>query len=417
MYLLTGGAHFTINTFYHVKFPKGDYMITDQKFDIVHGKKANDQYPNTLPSIPLTELYNHHWLLGTTTDPDPLATCEGDYFWGGGAEFRKMDYKIPEGYGLQRIGAKGYCGANLHWINVEDLKLNWEGMNDPKGDHGAAVKNCAECGYAPGRSPECPTFMDGSFACCFTTSRCPVNNPHDHKRRSYRLKYQITWTRDIVSRKGLRIHLIDLSGGSHFDKGQLIFGVEWNTDKGLNNAGDHQACNETVCTMTESVTVGTETNFESGLCAGKLIWGYTHMHAGGISSTMSINGKPHCTSIPQVGTDPNNTPGNEQGFVVKISECVDHYKYNNSVRLNKGDVVSVTALYDVEKTSRRNFPMPGGKHGGVMAMFFTWTECDDDTWKEKYVCRQGKCFGIPAQKNLAVQEIRLSRKLRGKVWR
>merc|ERR1712046_469777 len=129
-----------------------------------------------------------------------------------------------------------------------------------------------------------------------------------------------------------------------------------------------------------------------------MIWGYTHMHAGGISSTMSVNGKPHCNSFPQIGTDANNTPGNEQGFTVKISECVDHYKYNNSIRLNKGDVVTVTALYDVDKASRRNFPMPGGKHGGVMAMFFTWAECYDDTWKEKYVCRQGKCFGVPAQK-------------------
>jgi len=202
----------------------------------------------------------------------------------------------------------------------------------------------------------------------------------------------------LLSRKGLRIHLMDLSGGTHFNKGQFIFGVEWNTDAILNNAGTHQACNETVCTISNSVVVGHEANFETGLCAGNLVWGYTHMHAGGISSTMSVNGKPHCTSVPQIGTDANNTPGNEQGFVVKISECVDQRKYNNSVRLSKGDVVSVTALYDVDAASKRNFPMPGGKHGGTMAMFFTWTECDDDTWNEKYVCRQGKCFGIPQQK-------------------
>jgi hypothetical protein len=51
------------------------------------------------------------------------------------------------------------------------LKTTWDGFNDPKGSHPAAVKNCIECGWAPGRAPECTKSLDGNFGCCLTGSR------------------------------------------------------------------------------------------------------------------------------------------------------------------------------------------------------------------------------------------------------
>jgi hypothetical protein len=58
---------------------------------------------------------------------NPLAPCEGNLFFGAGAEMRGMPTKFPVGYGLKRINAKGYCGGNLHFIRTEDLKSNWKG--------------------------------------------------------------------------------------------------------------------------------------------------------------------------------------------------------------------------------------------------------------------------------------------------
>jgi len=52
------------------------------------------------------------------------------------------------------------------------------------------------------------------------------------------------------------------------------------------------------------------------------------------------------------------------GFLVRMSECVNEHKLGNKVRLNKGDVVTIEALYDVDPLSTRYAPFAGGKHGG-----------------------------------------------------
>lgn len=390
----SGGEVFTWNPFYHLKFPKGDYVLTKTQWDIVDGSGSN--------AIPLTELYNHHWLVGTHNPVgfDPLGfgpiggMCEDDLFWGGGAEYRNLDYSFPAGYGIQRIGASGVCGANLHFIRVDDLKTSWEGFNDPQGNHGAALKNCAECGYAPGRSPYCLEWLDGFWPCCILGARCPVNNPKDRTKKTYRMKYTVEWTRSMSSFKNLRVHCFDLGGATRVEKQNFLFGTEWNAGPYLNNEGAHQRCNGTVCNITQTVVVGKQKSLENGICAGEMIWSYMHMHSGGLSGSMYINSKLYCTSLPVVGTDASNPPGNEKGFMVNITNCVNENTLGNKVRLNKGDVVTVTALYDVDPASTRNLPLPGGKRGGVMALFFSAMHCDADTWGEHYVCRENTCIGV-----------------------
>ena len=55
------------------------------------------------------------------------------------------------------------------------------------------------------------------------------------------------------------------------------------------------------------------------MCSGKLMWGYLHQHTGAINGTLSLNGKPVCTSSAIYGTDPTNPPGNEKGYVVNFT--------------------------------------------------------------------------------------------------
>jgi len=119
---------------------------------------------------------------------------------------------------------------------------------------------------------------------------------------------------------------------------------------------------------------------------------------------MFVNGKKHCENVPTVGTDLNNTPGNEAGFLVKMSECVNEDKYGNGIRINKGDVVKVEALYDVDPSSTTYAPFPGGKHGGIMALFFSVIHCDPGTWNERYVCRNRQCIGVGKRKHLDKSE-------------
>jgi len=391
--LKTGSAHFTINGLYEVPLPKGDYSILNQVWELAVGA---DKKP-----VPLTEMYNHHWLIGGAA---PLDLCEDDYFFGGGAEYRTMDYTFPQGYGQARIAATGKCGGNFHFINTEDLLLHWKGFNNPDGNHAAALKLCAECGYEPARADGlCNKWGDGSFLCCFTESRCRVNNPKNETKKEYRMKGTITYTRNFAGLKTGQVNLFDIGGNSRSERGQMLDEIaEWNVDSNLNNVGVHSHCNDTVCTMTESIVVSNGSLFGYGMCPGDMLWSYIHVHGGTLGGNVDVNGVRQCDILPKIGTDPNNAIGNEQGFLVGMGMCVDYRATGKKLRLNLGDVVTATAYYDVNPRSTKYLPLPGGKHGGIMALFFSVNECDEGTWNEVYVRRNNTCVGTPRSKSSRV---------------
>jgi len=191
--------------------------------------------------------------------------------------------------------------------------------------------------------------------------------------------------------------VLDVGGGA----------VEWNVAAYLNNPPwvpylgprVHQICNSTVCNTTKHFTVKKAGDFDQGgLCPGTMWGSYLHMHAGAISGTMFVNGVEKCSCYPKVGTVPGTGPdsiGNEKGYTVGFSFCVDPADKKTSVRLNEGDIVTVTGLYDVDVKSTRNAPLPGGKHGGVMMLYFYAIDCDPGTYQTEYVCRQNKCLETP----------------------
>ena len=209
--LRTGDAHFTWNEqpTSWLPYPKGDHSILRSDYQLI----GEDGKPT-----PLSEVYNHHWLIGSTWSNFPLIACEDTYFVGAGAEMRGMPVIYPHGYGVQRLNASGQCGGNLHFIRTEDLSTHWTGLNDPNGSVHAAVKNCMECGWAPHRAPQCLRGGDGSFACCRSDSRCPVNSPGDDSTKAYRLNYQIHWTPNTTAVKQVQMGFLDVSKGK----------IEWN---------------------------------------------------------------------------------------------------------------------------------------------------------------------------------------------
>jgi hypothetical protein len=214
------------------------------------------------------------------------------------------------------------------------------------------------------------------------------------------MKGTFYYKRDFTGYKFGQLNLFDLGGNARSDHGQMLDQfAEWNVAANLNNNGLHSHCNGTVCTMTESITVNDGSRFGYGICPGEMVWSYTHMHAGAIHGLVHVNGKEVCQVLPRIGVDPNNSIGNEQGYLVGLTECVNLHATGQSLRLNKGDVITATASYDVDEASTSYFPAPGGKHGGIMALFFSVIVCDAGTWSEIYVRRNDTCVGTPRSKS------------------
>lgn len=179
--------------------------------------------------------------------------------------------------------------------------------------------------------------------------------------------------------------VLDVSGGL----------IEWNIGPNLNIPEANQRCDSKMCNITRSWTVDSMGDFGSdGICSGTMMWSYMHQHNGAINGSMFVNGKHYCSSFPTIGTDPDNTPGNEKGYVTGFTKCIDQDNFGNQVRLNEGDVVTLEALYDVDETSERNFPFPGGKHGGIMGLYFMAMDCDDGKWPYQYHCAEDQCVKV-----------------------
>jgi len=248
-----------------------------------------------------------------------------------------------------------------------------------------------ECGYAPGRAFPCTEWGDGGFQCCFTASRCPaVGGMLNRTTKSYHLSYTIEWTLDIAAVKPMQGGVIDVSDGT----------IEWNVGPNLTNPKANQVCNETICNISQTYIVDHLPIFgETGLCPGTMLFSYMHEHNGGHSGSMYVNGQHVCSSWPKHGTDPNNAPGNELGYIVGFDLCIDQDTLNNTFRFEKGDEVRLEALYDVDVNSNVSYPMPGGKHGGIMALFFFTIDCDPGTYVSEWVCRDNQCLEVAPNKH------------------
>jgi len=138
--LMTGEAWFSLPdvTVLPMPNPGVPYAIIGMAYDIVDEKNR---------SVPLSELYMHHWLVydTITTGTGFNLGCGGtgtfvSNVYGAGAEMRGMNYNYPNGFGYVSETGHQWWSANLHFINKEDLSTKYF-----NGSHGAAIKSCIEC--------------------------------------------------------------------------------------------------------------------------------------------------------------------------------------------------------------------------------------------------------------------------------
>jgi len=155
--LETGEAWFSLPDVTTLKMPEPGvpYAVIAVQYDIIDVA--------TKKSIPLSEMYSHHWLVyDKLVGSDGFNVgCGGPDSWvsniyGAGGEMRGVHYVYPEGFG-HIIPGNRHWSANMHFIRTEDLDT--KAFN---GDLGAATKSCIECEYQPGKGASCVPGLGGS---------------------------------------------------------------------------------------------------------------------------------------------------------------------------------------------------------------------------------------------------------------
>merc|ERR1712096_188201 len=156
-----------------LQMPKGKIAVLGFHAEVV--TKLND---GTYQSVPLNEVYNHHWLV--FDGKGNAGVCGGylGYKFGVGAECRNTPVAYPDGYGVVLDGTETW-GANIHLLRTQGLSNGEQG-----------VKECIECWYAKGKG--CKQAQSGTFACYGDKSFCPTTSRLEKK--DYYLRYNVTWT-------------------------------------------------------------------------------------------------------------------------------------------------------------------------------------------------------------------------------
>mmetsp|Transcript_4990 Transcript_4990/g.15680 ORF Transcript_4990/g.15680 Transcript_4990/m.15680 type:complete len:414 (-) Transcript_4990:732-1973(-) len=357
-------------------FPKGvgPYAITGFSGELV--------YADTNESVPLSELYNHHWTVLEWSYENALCENGPQYTFGLGAESRRTILQFPEGYGYRRAApATDYWGANIHLLRTEGLA----------GEPPRAAKECNECYYHPGKG--CHPEDNGTFACCgdygdkeslrdfvnrgktFSTWRdaasqrqrllreeeekellrellrdsdvqatpyygCPVKKGTALDTKHYKLKYTVNYT-DVLAVKPAEV------GVWATPDCETFYNVYANDDQPEDLSST-------------SFTVPHDMELLSAL---------GHQHVGALNISLFVNDQFVCASHPTYGTTPGRV-GDELGYVVEMSTCFSKQPGAAPLVLREGDTVRVDSWYWVGHTDSRIAPHPAGSHLNVMGYIY-----------------------------------------------
>jgi len=313
----------------------GEYYITGFEGEIVDGE--------TLQSTPLTEIYDHHWILLNNVHKNRL--CKGiEYVFGVGAESRNTPFDLPAGYGYP-VAEGTEWGANIHLLRTEGL----EG-EDPY----LAVKHCNECFYAPGKGDACNRQSNGTFQCCGDSCatgktgkqscKCPTAKGVSTERKGYKLKYTLNYT------TGCDLEPVDI---------------------GVLAAPDCAAFYHVQRNNAEPVTVASAELSIDGVY--DVVAATGHQHVGAVNLSVSVNGRLVCASYPTYGNQ-KGVAGDELGYLTHMSQCIgtaaDAYT-EGPLQLSKGDKLRVDGYYFVGDNDERIAPYKGGTHLNVMSYLYT----------------------------------------------
>lgn len=319
--------------------PGGKYAITGFAAELV------DEWGQ---SVPLSEVYLHHWLVFHTDNPN-LGVC-GDwlnYSFGVGAESRTSPVVLPEGHGYvvdSRRAKDNHWTLNLHALRTEGLRKSGSPATQAQ-----AVKDCIECNYAAEKEKickYCTNWTSGTFQCCLDGNICPTDGSVSGTK-NYALQYKVTYTKQVSAVVPLYFFLLDASNCM----------IEHNIP--ANN---------------QNPTHITHYSWKAPINS-KLVMATGHIHIGGIDISLYINGELQCTTTSHYGTDPANPPGNEKGYLVAANTCYV------SKQTKVGDNITVRSQYWVgTESDPLNTALPPGNHNGVMDYMYLAVVRDSITY-------------------------------------
>lgn len=291
----------------------------------------------------LSEVYDHHWVVRDNKQQNFLCPYGPNYVFGIGAESRTSPEKFPNGYGLV-VQPGDSWGANIHLLRTDSGK--YLKGDDPH----TATKECNECYYAPNKGAGCSVEKNGTFQCCGEncydgSCSCPTTAAaKDVPATTYYLRYEVNYTYDLDA-------ITPISVGIYTTPSCRTFYEVYRND----------AQPETLSTTTFNVPVDADILLMKG-----------HQHTGSLNISLFHNDKLVCTSYPRYGTDPENTPGNEKGYLVHMSDCYNADDHDGQgYKLQAGDTLRLDSWYFVGSDDPRIAPTPGGTHLNVMGYMYT----------------------------------------------
>lgn len=335
MPLRAGQVVFTNANKTPLKMPPSGSKITGFTGEVVDVNNA---------SVPLTFVYDHHWIAIDKDHKNDLCVGFENYVFGIGAESRNSPQTFPAGYGYPVPDGDAW-GGNIHLLHTQNLSTEYSG-----GSLERASKECNECYYAPGKGAECTLAKNGTFDCCGDkcydgSCSCPTVAGAPTVETPYYLQYTVDYVLPGAAAKKLK---------------DVRVGV-WTTP---NCAAYYSVVEDT--RNPESSSSSTFTIPHSA----EMVHATGHLHTGAINISLWHNGALVCTSYPTYGTQVD-VAGNERGHLVAMSTCLDKDDPSTgALALRKGDTVRLDAHYYVGSQDARIAPSPGGTHLNVMAYMY-----------------------------------------------
>lgn len=356
------------NKYFPGEFPKGHIGIKSVNAELVDQDGA---------SVPLSEIYLHHWILlefavpkenskrhmghllrkmrrqhkhGMHYDATTSASFEAPHhhkfhagratkfvnFLGMGGETRHTETRLPGRYVLE--SGKEMEGYETVWT------LNVHGLDT----RGAVNRmGCAECrcnlfnATTDEDGKPLPEGYIGGLRCCGDGQQCAIKEGYNKGERTFYLQYTweyFDWNECLVPTTSVGI---DVTNHDGFDENLVEFTVD--------GCGDADP-NSEECIDTREATLVSPVG-------GEIVYTVSHLHASILDAAVyGEDGRLICKTTPMYGQGVE--AGNEKNYVVGIKSCYGNPGTPNAIRIEQGEKLK----YVVKSTK------VGGPHTGLMGL-------------------------------------------------
>eukprot|EP00271_Cylindrocystis_brebissonii_P017077 TRINITY_DN4290_c0_g1_i1.p1 TRINITY_DN4290_c0_g1~~TRINITY_DN4290_c0_g1_i1.p1 ORF type:complete len:516 (+),score=84.10 TRINITY_DN4290_c0_g1_i1:240-1787(+) len=313
----------------------GDARVLEEERSWVKAADGSSIFsPTALASHLNGQLLGNGEVIGSDTPCNFEASRAG---WGVGAETRRTHPEYPPPYGVEvgnpkktPEGQKALLFSQIHAIDTRGA-VNAKACIECRCDVFNATKT--ETGDA------LPEGYIGGLRCCYEGVKCQMKEGFKAPKRTIHLKYTIKYSLFDACVVPVRIFFLDVTDCK----------VEYNVPS-CDSEGSLAGC------------VDTRTKSYIFPYSGRLIYAAGHQHVGatGIKAVGEKSGLL-CDSSPIYGR--GTEAGDEAGYVTGMGTC----SMSSGVTVTKGEKVTVTATY-----SRL------GGHTGVMSIFNLVLAVDGD---------------------------------------